>query len=65
MLRFLFVFSATTFSSYNPDIAKKRASARGVTLQYSSSHVAQNDLDSSKNVALKPHKHKPGPLSCP
>ena len=31
MLRFLFVFSATTFSSYNPDIAKKGACARGVT----------------------------------
>ena len=31
MFRFLFVFSATSFSSYNPDIAKKRASARGVT----------------------------------
>ena len=24
MLRFWFVFSATTFSSYNPDIAKNR-----------------------------------------
>ena len=31
MLRFWFVFSATTFSSYNPDIAKKGASSRGVT----------------------------------
>ena len=31
MLRFWFVFSATTFSSYNPDIAKKGASPGGVT----------------------------------
>ena len=31
MLRFLFVFSVPTFSSYNPDIAKKGASSRGVT----------------------------------
>ena len=31
MLRFLFVFSVPTFSSYNPDIAKKGACARGVT----------------------------------
>ena len=31
MLRFLFVFSVPTFSSYNPDIAKKGASPGGVT----------------------------------
>ena len=31
MLRFLFVFSVPTFSSYNPDIAKKGASSGGVT----------------------------------
>ena len=53
MLRFLFVFSVPTFSSYNPDIAKKGACAEGVTpLRWRARGPNQGGIDQTRLVFL-------------
>ena len=55
-LRRLLVFSVPTFSSYNPDIAKKAASAEGVTpLRWRARGPNQGGKSRGKSMQKSPH----------